>query len=174
VLNLADAAAEVLALSRITKRFGALRAVHDASFSLRRGEIHALVGENGAGKSTLMNIAYGIHRPDNGTILLDGEAVALASPAAALGHGIGMVPQHFKLAPSFTVAENIVVGAEPRVSWGRIDHAAAMARTRALGTRFGLELDPATCPSGCSSAWRSSRRCTGRCGCSFSMSRPRC
>jgi ABC-type uncharacterized transport system ATPase subunit len=144
VLNLADAAAEVLALSRITKRFGALRAVHDASFSLRRGEIHALVGENGAGKSTLMNIAYGIHRPDNGTILLDGEAVALASPAAALGHGIGMVPQHFKLAPSFTVAENIVVGAEPRVSWGRIDHAAAMARTRALGTRFGLELDPAT------------------------------
>ena len=72
-----DAPAEVLALSRITKRFGPLRAVHDASFSLRRGEIHALVGENGAGKSTLMNIAYGIHKPDDGAILLNGEAVPI-------------------------------------------------------------------------------------------------
>jgi ABC-type uncharacterized transport system ATPase subunit len=138
-----DAPAEVLALSRITKWFGPLRAVHDATFSLRRGEIHALVGENGAGKSTLMNIAYGIHKPDDGAILLNGEAVAISSPADALARGIGMVPQHFKLAPSFTVAENIVVGAEPRASWGRLDRAAAAERTRALGIRFGLELDSA-------------------------------
>jgi ABC-type uncharacterized transport system ATPase subunit len=138
-----DAPTEVLTLSCITKRFGPLLAVHDATFSLHQGEIHALVGENGAGKSTLMNIAYGIHKPDDGAILLDGKAVALASPADALGRGIGMVPQHFKLAPSFSVAENIVVGAEPRASWGRIDRGAAVTRTRALGIRFGLELDPA-------------------------------
>jgi len=134
--------AELLGLHGITRQFGALVAVRDASFTLRRGEIHALVGENGAGKSTLMNIAYGIHRPDAGALRLDGRPIVLDSPADALRLGIGMVPQHFKLAPSFTVAENIVVGAEPGVRWGRLDRAAGARRTVELGRRFGLELDP--------------------------------
>lgn len=138
----ADAPAELLRLDGITGRFGRLVAVKDASFALHRGEVHALVAENGAGKSMLMNIVYGPLPPDAGTMMLDGRAVAPAGPEAALRAGIGMVPQHFKLTPSFTVAGNVVVGAEPCAGWGRLDRAAAARRTAELGQRFGLALDP--------------------------------
>ena len=134
--------AELLALSGITKRFGGLVAVNDVSFAVCAGEVHALVGENGAGKSTLMNIAYGLHAPDDGALLIGGRPTVLAGPADALRLGVGMVHQHFKLAPSFTVAENIILGAEPEASFGRLDRAAAVRRTTELGQRFGLELDP--------------------------------
>ena len=100
-------------MTHIAKRFDELVAVHDASLSVRAGEIHALVGENGAGKTTLMNILYGLLPRDGGDIRLRGEPVAFAGPAEAIAAGIGMVHQHFKLAPSFTVAENIILGAEP-------------------------------------------------------------
>src|SRR5215213_9946466 len=83
-------------------------------FSVKQGEIHALVGENGAGKSTLMKILYGLEQPTSGEILLRGEPVRLPSPQVAIDRGIGMVHQNFMLVPSFTVAENVVLGREPR------------------------------------------------------------
>ena len=135
-------AVEVVGMVRIAKRFGDLVAIREASLSVRAGEIHALVGENGAGKTTLMNILYGLLQRDGGEIALRGQPVSLASPAEAIRAGIGMVHQHFKLAPSFTVAENIIVGAEPRRSLNRIDRVAAERQTADLARRFGLDLDP--------------------------------
>src|SRR5580704_13674269 len=115
------ARADVVAIDNLVKRFGELVAVDDASLGVREGEIHALVGENGAGKTTLMNVLYGLLPRDSGAIRLRGAAVDFEGPAAAIVAGIGMVHQHFKLAPSFTVAENIILGSEPRKSLGRID-----------------------------------------------------
>ena len=130
-----------LELRGITKRFGALVANDAVDFELRRGEIHALLGENGAGKSTLMNVLYGLHQPDEGQILLDGEPVTIDSPRRAIGLGIGMVHQHFMLVPVMTVAENLVLGAEPR-SGPLLDYKSAAARVRDLSSQFGLAVDP--------------------------------
>jgi simple sugar transport system ATP-binding protein len=137
-----DAGGDVIVMNQITKRFDDVVAVHDASLTVRAGEIHALVGENGAGKTTLMNILYGLLPRDSGDIRLRGEPVNFVGPAQAIAAGIGMVHQHFKLAPSFTVAENIILGAEPRKSLDRIDRAKAERDTAELGRRFGLEVDP--------------------------------
>lgn len=138
-----DAAqADVVTLRKITKAFGDLVAIHDGSLSIRQGEIHALVGENGAGKTTLMNILYGLLQCDEGEVLLRGKPVHFDSPAEAIRQRIGMVHQHFKLAPSFTVAENIILGSEPMSSFGRIDRRAAERHTGLLSRRFGLDLDP--------------------------------
>ena len=130
-----------LELRHITKRFGALVANRDVSFQLRRGEIHALLGENGAGKSTLMNVLYGLYQPDEGEILLDGKPVTVDSPRRAIALGIGMVHQHFMLVPVMTVAENLVLGTEPHQG-PLLDYKAAAARTRELSERFGLAVDP--------------------------------
>jgi simple sugar transport system ATP-binding protein len=137
-----DIDADVISMMRIAKRFDDLVAIHDASLSIHAGEIHALVGENGAGKTTLMNILYGLLARDGGEIRLRGAPIAFASPAEAIAAGIGMVHQHFKLAPSFTVAENIILGAEPLRSFGRIDRREAERQTAELGARYGLELNP--------------------------------
>ena len=137
-----DASTDVIAIDNLVKRFGDLVAVNDASLNVREGEIHALVGENGAGKTTLMNVLYGLLPRDSGTIRLHGQAIEFAGPAAAIAAGIGMVHQHFKLAPSFTVAENIILGSEPRKSLGRIDRREAARQTAELSHRFGLDLDP--------------------------------
>ena len=137
-----NAGVDVVTMTHIAKRFEALVAIHDASLSIRSGEIHALVGENGAGKTTLMNILYGLLPRDGGEILLRGKPVDYAGPAEAIAAGIGMVHQHFKLASSFTVAENIMLGAEPLRGFDRIDRRAAERQTAELGVRFGLELDP--------------------------------
>jgi simple sugar transport system ATP-binding protein len=112
------------------------------SFAVAQGEVHALVGENGAGKTTLMNILYGLVEPDQGEILVGGEAASIRHPDDAIHHGIGMVHQHFKLVPSFTVAENIMLGMEPnRAGWLRkVDEVEAVAR---LAAEFGLPVDPA-------------------------------
>lgn len=104
----------VMQMTGITKRFGDLLANDQVSFDLRKGEIHALVGENGAGKSTLMNILYGLLQPDAGEIHVGGTHVTLSSPVDALNQGIGMVHQHFMLVPSFSILENITLGTEPR------------------------------------------------------------
>src|SRR3954463_7594221 len=130
-----------LELRGITKRFGSLVANNAVDFELRRGEIHALLGENGAGKSTLMNVLYGLHQPDEGQILLDGEPVSIDSPRRAIALGIGMVHQHFMLVPVMTVAENLVLGAEPR-SGVLLDYKGAAARVRQLSQEFGLAVDP--------------------------------
>src|SRR5918998_1830776 len=104
----------VLELRRITKRFPGVVANDAVDLDLRRGEVHALLGENGAGKSTLMNVVYGLYHPDAGEIRIKDEPVTLGSPREAIARGIGMVHQHFMLIPVMTVAENIVLASEPR------------------------------------------------------------
>jgi simple sugar transport system ATP-binding protein len=99
----------VLELRGITKQFPGVLANDHVDFDLRRGEVHALLGENGAGKSTLMNFLYGLYQPDEGEILVKGEPVRFHSPKDAINRGIGMVHQHFMLIPVMTVAENIVL-----------------------------------------------------------------
>ena len=128
-------------LRGITKRFPGVVANRDIELRVRRGEVHAIVGENGAGKSTLMKTLYGMHRPDEGEILLDGREVSFRSPADAIGAGIGMVHQHFMLADYFTVLENIVLGSEPTKA-GRLDRAEARRRILEISDRYALDLQP--------------------------------
>src|SRR5690606_15070558 len=109
---------------------------------VERGAIHAIVGENGAGKSTLMKILYGMLRPDEGTVEVDGQEVRFHSARDAIAAGIGMVHQHFMLAENLTVAENIVLGDEPTRAGGRLDFQAARRRIRELGQAYGLNVDP--------------------------------
>jgi simple sugar transport system ATP-binding protein len=132
----------VLELRGITKRFPGIVANDAIDFDLGRGEVHALLGENGAGKSTLMNILYGLYHPDEGEIVVEGTPVAMTSPKAAIESGIGMVHQHFMLIPVMTVAENIVLGTEPKEAGVLLDYSAADARVRELSERFGLAVDP--------------------------------
>jgi general nucleoside transport system ATP-binding protein len=127
-------------LRDIVKRFPGVVANDGVNLKVRRGTIHAIVGENGAGKSTLMKTLYGAHQPDEGTILVDGEVQHFSSPAAAIRQGIGMVFQHFMLADNFTVWENVVLGREP--GWPVMARHSARRRIRALGSRYGLEIDP--------------------------------
>ena len=134
--------APALELRGITKRFGPVVANDRVDFDLRRGEVHALLGENGAGKSTLMSILYGLYSPTEGEIRVDGEPVEIDSPSRAIELGIGMVHQHFMLVPVMTVAENIVLGAEPSRSGGLLDVGEARKRVRELSERYGLAVDP--------------------------------
>ncbi len=134
----------VLELRGITKQFPGVLANDHVDFDLRRGEVHALLGENGAGKSTLMNILYGLYHADEGEILLNGKPVKFSSARDAIQAGIGMVHQHFMLIPVMTVAENIVLATEPTKSGIFLDHAAAAKRVRELSRTFGLALEPDT------------------------------
>jgi general nucleoside transport system ATP-binding protein len=127
----------ILSLDGITRRFGAVTALEEASFHVRPGTVHALLGENGAGKTTLMRIAFGIVPPTSGTIRWRGAPVTFRSPADALAAGIGMVHQHFTLVPAMTVAENVALGGA-----GRFDPVHAAARVREVAARAGLSLDP--------------------------------
>ena len=130
-----------LELRGITKRFGSIVANDAIDFDLRRGEVHTLLGENGAGKSTLMNVLYGLYKPDEGEVRVDGRPVSIGSPLEAIEHGIGMVHQHFMLIPVMTVAENIVLANEPRRGLF-LDFDAATERVRDLSERYGLAVDP--------------------------------
>ena len=131
----------MIELREISKRFGAVTANDRVSIRVDSGTIHALVGENGAGKSTAMRIAYGFYTADSGAILVDGRSRRIGSPADAIALGIGMVHQHFMLVETMTVAENIVLGAEPGSAFA-FDSAAASARIRALSDEFRLAVDP--------------------------------
>jgi ABC-type uncharacterized transport system ATPase subunit len=138
-----------LQASGITKRFPGVLANDHVDFALERGDIHALLGENGAGKSTLMNILYGLYQPDEGQICVNDKSTAIASPHAAIAHGIGMVHQHFMLVPPLTVTENIMLGQESLVrssafmgSLAVLDRRAAAARIRELSQQYGLDVDP--------------------------------
>ena len=135
------AEAPLLELKGITKRFPGVVANDGVNFDLRKGEVHALLGENGAGKSTLMNILYGLYHPDEGELLMNGKPLRISSPREAIDVGIGMVHQHFMLIPVMTVAENIVLAAEPRRG-PFLDEHAAETRVRDLSERFGLAVRP--------------------------------
>jgi simple sugar transport system ATP-binding protein len=126
----------------ITKRFPGVIANDRVDFNLFPGEVHALLGENGAGKSTLMNILYGLYTPDEGEILIKGERVVMHSPRDAIARGIGMVHQHFMLIPVMTVAENVVLAAEPREAGVLLDYREAERRVRELAERFKFAIDP--------------------------------
>jgi general nucleoside transport system ATP-binding protein len=128
-------------LDGITKSFPGVVANHDVDIVVRRGTVHAIVGENGAGKSTLMKTLYGMHRPDSGTIEINGEQVVLHSPTDAIARGVGMVHQHFQLADNLTVLENVVLGQEPTRA-GMLDTATAAERIREIGATYGLSVDP--------------------------------
>ena len=132
----------VLEMRGIRKEFPGTVANDNVDLEIRRGEVHALLGENGAGKSTLMNVLYGLYRPDAGELLLNGKRVEFSSARDAIGAGIGMVHQHFMLIPVMTVAENIVLGVEPRHNL-LLDERTAERRVRELSERFSLAVDPA-------------------------------
>lgn len=132
----------VLALEGVSKSFGAVRALRGVSLRLYAGEAHALAGENGAGKSTLIKALAGVHRPDAGTVLLDGEPVEFHGPADARDAGVAVIYQEPALFPDLSVAENIFVGRQPRRSLGRVDHRAVKRAAAGLFARLGVDLDP--------------------------------
>ena len=129
-------------LKGMTKKFGGLYANRDASLAVKKGEIHALVGENGAGKTTLMKLLYGMYRPDGGEMLLRAKPVRFDSPAGAIAARIGMVHQHFMLVKTLTVAENVVLGEEIVKAGFFLDSGSAEAETARLIKKFNLMLDP--------------------------------
>jgi general nucleoside transport system ATP-binding protein len=135
-------AAPALEMRGITKRYPGVVANDGIDLEVRPGEIHALLGENGAGKSTLMNVLYGLARPDEGQILLDGEVIDIKDPTDAIDRGISMVHQHFMLVPVLTVAENVLLGKEAMRGRIFLDTREARRRIRELGERFGFDLDP--------------------------------
>ncbi|MEW6085655.1 MAG: ABC transporter ATP-binding protein [Chloroflexota bacterium] len=139
----------VLEAKGITKRFPGVLANDHVDFDLRRGEIHALLGENGAGKSTLMNILYGLYKPDEGEVTVEGSQMQLNSSRDAIHHGIGMVHQHFMLIPVFTVTENIMLGAETdhratsnEAPLVKLDRKEVAQKVKDLSHQYGLDVDP--------------------------------
>jgi simple sugar transport system ATP-binding protein len=134
-------ASNALEMRGITKAFPGVVANNQVDFTVRAGEIHALVGENGAGKTTLMNVLYGLVHQDSGEILIDGKSVRISGPRDAIARGIGMVHQHFMLIPVFTVGENVMLGREPVTGPGFYDRAQARKEIAALTRKYGLSLD---------------------------------
>ena len=126
----------------ITKRFPGIIANDDITLQLKKGEIHALLGENGAGKSTLMSVLFGLYQAEEGTIKKDGKVVQINNPNDANDLGIGMVHQHFKLVECFTVLDNIILGVEPTDKMGFLKKAEARKRVVELSKRYGLQVDP--------------------------------
>ena len=126
----------------ITKRFPGIIANDNITLQLRRGEIHALLGENGAGKSTLMSVLFGLYQPEEGTIKKDGQVVKINDPNDANDLGIGMVHQHFKLVECFTVLDNIILGVEPTGKFGLLQKDEARRRVIELSEKYGLHVDP--------------------------------
>ena len=131
----------VIEMLNIRKEFGSFVANDNITLQLRKGEIHALLGENGAGKSTLMNVLFGLYQPEAGEIRVRGEKANITSPNVANDLGIGMVHQHFMLVQNFTVTENIILGAEPRAGI-KIDRASAREKVRQISEQYGLAVDP--------------------------------
>ena len=131
----------VIEMLNITKEFPGIKANDDVTLQLRRGEIHALLGENGAGKSTLMSVLFGLYQPESGIIKKDGQVVQINNPNDATALHIGMVHQHFKLVECFTVLDNIILGAEP-MNGLVVDRKAARRRVVELSERYGLKVDP--------------------------------
>lgn len=131
----------VVEMLNIRKEFPGIVANDDITLQLRKGEIHALLGENGAGKSTLMGMLFGMYQPDRGSINVKGKKVKISSPNIANDLGIGMVHQHFKLVDTFTVTENIILGSEPR-KFITVDTKSAAKKIAELSKKYGLNVDP--------------------------------
>ncbi|WKZ36393.1 MAG: ABC transporter ATP-binding protein [Anaerolineales bacterium] len=127
----------------LTKQFPGVLANDDVNFELRKGEIHALLGENGAGKSTLMNLLYGLYHPDKGEVFVNGKPAKINSPNDAIALGIGMVHQHFMLIPVFTVAENVMLGDE-EIKRGSLDRNSVASKIIKISSQYGLEVNPNT------------------------------
>ena len=131
----------VLQMNHIMKIYGnGVVANEDVSLELRKGEIHALLGENGAGKSTLMKVLFGLEAPDQGDIILNGQKTTIKSPQEAISKGIGMVHQHFMLVPSLTVAQNIILGVAPKKGLF-IDMDKAVKAARDIAEEYNFDLD---------------------------------
>ena len=126
----------------ITKRFPGIIANDDITLQLKKGEIHALLGENGAGKSTLMSVLFGLYQPEEGEIHMNGKKVEIRNPNDANDLGIGMVHQHFKLVECFTVLDNIIMGVEPTDKFGFLRKQEAREKVMALSEKYGLQVDP--------------------------------
>ena len=131
----------VIEMRHITKEFPGIIANDDITLQLKRGEIHALLGENGAGKSTLMSVLFGLYQPEKGEILKNGQVVKINNPNDATALGIGMVHQHFKLVEVFSVLDNIILGAEPNKA-GFLTKKEAREKVVALSEKYGLWLIP--------------------------------
>ncbi len=131
----------VIEMLNITKEFPGIKANDNITLQLRKGEVHALLGENGAGKSTLMSVLFGLYQPESGTIKKDGQVVEIKNPNDATALHIGMVHQHFKLVECFTVLDNIILGCEP-CSHGFINRKEARKKVVELSERYGLKVDP--------------------------------
>ena len=129
-------------MSGIVKTFGTFTALDHVDLTVRKGTIHAVLGENGAGKSTLMNVLYGLYQADEGQIVLNGEPVEINTPNDAIAHGIGMVHQHFMLVDNFTVTQNIVLGSEVCSGAGVLDMKKAREKVCQIIEQYGLEVDP--------------------------------
>ena len=130
----------VIEMLHITKEFPGIRANDDVTLQLKKGEIHALLGENGAGKSTLMSVLFGLYQPEHGTILKNGQPVTIRDPNDANALHIGMVHQHFKLVECYTVLDNIILGVEP-TRLGFLQKQQAREKVQALSERYGLKVD---------------------------------
>ena len=129
-------------MKNISKYFGSFCALNDVSLQVKKGEIHALLGENGAGKTTLMNVLYGIYAADKGEIFINGEKKDIKNPRYAIDLGIGMVHQHFMLVENFTVEQNIILGEETTKFLGLIDKKKVRRDIIDLTKKYGLDVDP--------------------------------
>jgi ABC-type uncharacterized transport system ATPase subunit len=132
----------LIEMKDISKTFPLVKANDKVNFSVKKGEIHALVGENGAGKSTLMSILYGLYQADEGEIFIDGQKTNIYNPNIAIENKIGMVHQHFMLVPPLTVAENVILGMEPRRNYFFIDLKKAASDIKELSEKYGFKIDP--------------------------------
>jgi len=135
-------AEKIIEFKNVSKQFPGVLANDNISFHVNKGEVFAIVGENGAGKSTLMKTIYGLHGPSSGEVYIKGEKIKHFSPSSAIKRGIGMVHQHFMLVPSFTIAENIVLGSEPRNRRIFVDKKKAVNMVMELSKTYGLEVEP--------------------------------
>ena len=153
----------VIEMLHITKEFPGIKANDDVTLQLRKGEIHALLGENGAGKSTLMSVLFGLYQPEKGVIKKNGKEVKIQNPNDANALGIGMVHQHFKLVECFTVLDNIILGVED-TRHGFLQKDAARKKVMQLSEKYGLKVDPDALVSdisvGMQRALRFSKCCT--------------
>ena len=131
----------IIEMKNITKEFPGIIANDNITLNLKRGEVHALLGENGAGKSTLMSVLFGLYQAEKGEILKDGKVVKINNPNDANALGIGMVHQHFKLVEIFTVLENIILGVEPN-KMGFLQKAEARKKVVDLSEKYGLKVNP--------------------------------